>query len=142
MSLFCAPAATLISPLLSNGLQGKKDLLKYGQLSHFVDAIMQTKCSNDSEILELKAAIWILAHTSTSTIGIEHLHDCAPQIFEKIIHLVKYCDIYSVRATALHALGLIGTTKTGADILFKYGNYSFGLISWTYARISCIRNSL
>lgn len=83
---------------------------------------MQAKINNDPEILELKAAVWILAHTSTSNIGIEHLHDCAPQIFEKMIHLVKYCDIYSVRATALHALGLIGTTKAGADILFKYGN--------------------
>lgn len=96
-------------------------MLKYGQLSQFIEVLYQAKCNNEPEILELKSVIWAFAHTSTSTIGIEHLHECAPQIFEKIIYLVKYCDIYSVRATALHALGLIGTTKAGADVLFKYG---------------------
>lgn len=100
-------------------------MLKYGQLSQFVETLIQSKCNNESETLELKAAIWILAHTATSTIGIEHLHECAPQIFEKMINLVKFCDMYSIRAAALHALGLIGTTKAGADILYKLGKYFF-----------------
>lgn len=33
--------------------------------------------------------------------------------------MAKHCDIYSVRATALSVLGLIGSTNAGANILYK-----------------------
>lgn len=84
---------------------------------------MQGKCSNETEALTLKAAIWALGHTSTSTDGIEYLIETAPQVYEKFIFLVKHCEVYSIRAVALHALGLVATTKVGADTLFKYGKY-------------------
>lgn len=82
---------------------------------------MQGKCSTETEILLLKAAVWALGHTSTSTDGIEYLNETAPLVYERFIFLVKHCEVYSVRAVALHALGLVATTKAGADILFKYG---------------------
>lgn len=41
------------------------------------------------------------------------------RVYEKIIYLAKNCDIYSVRATALNVLGLVGCTNTGANILYK-----------------------
>ncbi|XP_055313742.1 rapamycin-insensitive companion of mTOR isoform X2 [Sitodiplosis mosellana] len=100
--------------------QGLENLLKYGQLPQLVDTLIQGKCSNETEILLLKAAVWALGHTSTSTDGIEYLIETAPQVYEKFIFLVKHCEVYSVRAVALHALGLVGTTKAGADTLFKY----------------------
>lgn len=97
--------------------------MKYGQLPHLIDTLMQGKCSNEMESLTLKAAIWALGHASTSTDGIEFLNETAPQVYEKFIYFVKHCEVYSIRAVALHALGLVATTKSGADILFKYGNY-------------------
>lgn len=84
---------------------------------------MQGKCTTETESLLLKAAIWALGHTSTSTDGIEYLSETAPQVYEKFIFLAKHCEVYSIRAVALHALGLVATTKGGADILFKYGKY-------------------
>lgn len=87
-----------------------------------MDTLIQGKCSNETETLSLKASVWALGHTSTSTDGIEYLNETAPQVYEKFIFLVKHCEVYSVRAVALHALGLVGTTKAGADTLFKYGN--------------------
>lgn len=101
--------------------QGLENLLKHGQLQHLIDTMIQGKCSNETETLLLKAAIWALGHTSTSTDGAEFLNETAPQVYEKFIYLAKHCEVYSVRAVALHALGLVGTTKVGADILFKYG---------------------
>lgn len=98
-----------------------ENLLKYGQLQHLIETLIQGKCNNETETLLLKAAIWALGHTSTSTDGAEFLNETAPQVYEKLIYLAKSCEVYSVRAVALHALGLVGTTKTGADILFKYG---------------------
>lgn len=101
--------------------KGLENLLKFGQLQHLIETLIQGKCSNESETLLLKAAIWALGHTSTSTDGVEFLNETAPSVFEKFIYLAKHCEVYSVRAVALNALGLIGTTKTGADILYKYG---------------------
>lgn len=97
--------------------------MKFGQLPHLIDTLIQGKCSNEMETLLLKSAIWALGHSSTSTDGIEYLNETAPQVYEKFIFLVKHCEVYSVRAVALHALGLVATTKAGADILFKYGKY-------------------
>lgn len=104
-------------------MQGLENLMKYGQLSHIVDTLIQGKCSNETEALTLKAAIWTLGHTSTSTDGVEYLNESAPQVYEKFIFLVKHCEVYSIRAVALHALGLVATTKAGADTLFKYGKH-------------------
>lgn len=95
--------------------------MRYGKLQHLVDTLVQGKCSNETEVLSLKAAIYALGHTSTSTDGIEHLSETAPQVYERFIFLVKHCEVYSIRSVALHALGLVATTKVGADILFKYG---------------------
>lgn len=104
--------------------QGLENLLKYGQLTHLVETLIQGKCSNETEALTLKAAMWALGHASTSTDGIEYLNETAPQVYEKFIFLVKHCEVYSIRSVALHALGLVATTKVGADTLFKYGMYA------------------
>lgn len=109
--------------------QGLENLLKFGQLQYFVETLIQEKCSNETETLALKAAIWVLGHTSTSTDGVEYLNESAPQVYEKLIFLAKHCDVYSVRAVALHALGMVGTTKAGADILFKYGKLLLSTIA-------------
>lgn len=95
--------------------------MRYGKLQHLIDTLIQGKCSNEAEVLSLKASIWALGHTSTSTDGIEYLSELSPQIYERFIYFVKHCEVYSIRAVALHALGLVATTKAGADILFKYG---------------------
>lgn len=97
------------------------NLQKYGDLSRQIDILTQAKCNNETESLQLKAAIWALGHVSTSSEGVQFLNDPVNRVYEKIINLVKYCDVYSIRSTALNALGLIGSTKAGANILFKLG---------------------
>lgn len=94
-------------------------------MQHLIETLIQGKCSNETETLTLKAAMWSLGHTATSTDGAEFLSESAPQVYEKFIFLAKHCEVYSVRAVALHALGLVGSTKAGADILFKYGKKVF-----------------
>lgn len=103
--------------------------MKFGQLLHLTETLMQGKCGNETESMSLKAAIWALGHASTSTDGIEYLSEIAPQIYEKLIFFVKHCEVYSIRAVALHALGLVATTKAGADILFKYGKHCYDILS-------------
>lgn len=84
---------------------------------------MQAKCLNEVECLSLKASMWALGHVSTGAAGFEFLKEaCSTQLCEKLIFLAKHCEVYSIRATALHVLGLVGSTKAGADLLFTLGN--------------------
>lgn len=103
--------------------QGMENLTKYGQLQRLYETLLQAKCSDEKESLHLKSAMWALGHISTSARGVDLLCDPVVRVYDKILCLVKQCEVYSIRATALHVLGLIGSTKAGANVLFKYGAY-------------------
>lgn len=38
-----------------------------------------------------------------------------------MVQLAQTCPVYSIRATAFYCLGLVATTRLGADCLFKLG---------------------
>ncbi|XP_017050500.1 rapamycin-insensitive companion of mTOR [Drosophila ficusphila] len=99
--------------------QGMTALKKHGDLPQLIELLMRAKCSDDAECLELKAAIWALAHASTHANGIEYFVEQHARLYEKLIVLVTKCEVYSVRATCFSALGLIAGTQAGANILFK-----------------------
>ncbi|XP_059617891.1 rapamycin-insensitive companion of mTOR [Phlebotomus argentipes] len=94
-------------------------LQKHGNLPKLIEILSQGVCTDEMESLTLKSAIWALGHVSTSAEGVEYLNDPISRVYEKIIFLAKHCEVYSVRATALNVLGLIGSTSAGANILFK-----------------------
>lgn len=95
--------------------------MKFGNLQRLFEILSHAKCNDESESLTLKSAMWALGHMSTSKEGVELLSDPACHVYEKIIYLAKHCEVYSIRATALHVLGLVGCTTTGANVLFKFG---------------------
>lgn len=99
--------------------QGMANLQRHGDILHHIEVLDAAKCQNDTEILSLKASLWVLGQISTSAEGVEFLNDPVSRVYEKIIFLTKTCPIYSIRATALNVLGLVGCTKPGADVLFK-----------------------
>lgn len=87
--------------------------LETGELSrddYFVDS--------NSSLLKVKSALWALGHAGTSAAGVEHLSHLG--IIEMITFMAETCQYYSVRATAMYALSLIGTTRAGADALINF----------------------
>lgn len=94
-------------------------LQKHGNIPKLIEILSQGTCTDELESLTMKSALWALGHVSTSTEGVEYLNDPMSRVYEKIIFLAKHCEVYSVRATALNVLGLIGSTSAGANILFK-----------------------
>lgn len=102
--------------------QGTKKLKKHGDLPQLISILTAAKCSDETESLELKSALWALGHISTNSDGVEFLNDPISRVYEKIIALTK-CDVYSVRATALNVLGLVGSTNAGANVLYKLDWY-------------------
>ncbi|XP_017025481.1 rapamycin-insensitive companion of mTOR [Drosophila kikkawai] len=99
--------------------QGMSALRKHGDLPQLLEVLTRAKCTDDAECLDLKAAIWALAHASTHANGIEYFLELNSRLYEKLIVLVTKCEVYSVRATCFSALGLIAGTQAGANILFK-----------------------
>ncbi|XP_029157454.1 rapamycin-insensitive companion of mTOR [Nylanderia fulva] len=69
-------------------------------------------------ILKVKSALWALGHAGTSVAGVEHLSHLG--IVEMITSMAETCPYYSVRATAMYSLSLIGTTRAGADALIGF----------------------
>lgn len=53
--------------------QGTTALKKYGNLPELIDIVHRGKSSDESECLELKSALWAIAHTSTHSNGIDLL---------------------------------------------------------------------
>ena len=72
----------------------------------------------DERILKVKAALWALGHAGTSSTGVEQLNHLG--ILEMIASMAQSCQHYTVRATAMYALSLIGTTRAGADSLVNF----------------------
>ncbi|XP_018050285.1 PREDICTED: rapamycin-insensitive companion of mTOR isoform X3 [Atta colombica] len=86
---------------------------------------LETESSRDDHfvgpnggILKVKSALWALGHAGTSVAGVEHLSHLG--IIEMITSMAETCPYYSVRATAMYALSLIGTTRAGADTLVNF----------------------
>ncbi|XP_065364051.1 rapamycin-insensitive companion of mTOR [Calliphora vicina] len=99
--------------------QGTTALRKFGDLPQLMDIVCRGKCSDESECLELKAAIWAVAHASTHSNGIEFFLESGTRIYDKFVFLATKCEVYSIRATCYNSLGLIGSTNAGANVLFK-----------------------
>ncbi|XP_076231374.1 rapamycin-insensitive companion of Tor [Calliopsis andreniformis] len=74
--------------------------------------------SLNKKILKVKSALWALGHMGTSAAGVEHLNHLG--IIELLTSMAETCPYYMVRATAMYALSLIGTTRAGADALSTF----------------------
>lgn len=83
-------------------------------------------CSTDTEILELKAAVWALGHISSSVYGAQWARQQG--VTKALVNLTQKCPVYSVRATAFYALALTATNCEGADTLRTLGKMFLLLI--------------
>lgn len=73
----------------------------------------------DLDLLHLKAALWAVGHIGTSTYGVLWLKE--ESLVTEIIRLAEECGVFSVRGTAFYTLGLLASTRQGADLLAQYG---------------------
>jgi rapamycin-insensitive companion of mTOR len=98
--------------------RGISHLQKHGNVPYFIE-LLTAKCGNEDECLLLKSALWAIGHVATNTDGIDFLNNPVSRVFEKIIHLTKFSEVYSIRATAFNVLCLMSTTVSGSNLLYK-----------------------
>lgn len=99
--------------------RGISHLQKHGNVSQLIETLTYAKCSNEDECLQLKSSLWAIGHVAINTDGIEFLNNGVTRVFEKIIRLATFNEVYSIRSTAFHVICLMSTTVTGANILHK-----------------------
>lgn len=87
--------------------------------TEFEDVTAVQDQRREMQCLEMKATIWALCHVCTSPAGLQHMCSLdGGRFVRRIIKLCQHSGVYSVRATAFHALSLVASTKTGADLLY------------------------
>lgn len=99
--------------------RGISHLQKFGNITQLVEILTSGKCGNEEECLLMKSALWALGHVATNNDGIEFLNNPVSRVFEKIIQLAKYSEVYSIRATAFNVICLMSSTVSGSNLLFK-----------------------
>ncbi|XP_055600389.1 rapamycin-insensitive companion of mTOR isoform X2 [Uranotaenia lowii] len=100
--------------------QGMSNIQTHGGIKELIEVILRSKMDDEHDVLNLKAALWALGHFSTSKDGAFYLSQSPARVYEKLVELAKFAEVYSVRSTALNCLCLVATTSFGADILQKY----------------------
>lgn len=112
-----------LPPHLYGQLNQQKDglqiLLEHGNCKTIIKTVIEGECGTTRQILNLKAAIWSVGHLSTSNAGLVELN--SKGVIDAVLDLAQSAQVYSIRAIAFYSLGLVATTKMGADLLFKKG---------------------
>ncbi|XP_022101706.1 rapamycin-insensitive companion of mTOR-like [Acanthaster planci] len=98
---------------------GSETLDKQQHIHTLCDIVRYGDTSSYSSILSLKAALWALGHTGTSSYGLQLLS--SESIVPDIIRLAEECEVFSVRGTCFYVLGLFSKTRQGADLLSSLG---------------------
>lgn len=71
--------------------------------------------NNEKDIQKVKTALWALGHIGTSSWGLSILIE--EDIIPHIVQMATLCKVLTLRGTCFYVLGLIATTRQGADIL-------------------------
>jgi len=102
--------------------------------------VIAEQCSSEEEILNMKAALWAVGHIGSGSAGAAWLG--RDGVLRAMVNTAQSCPVYSVRATALHALSLVSTTMIGADLLEEYGKLAWLVLSlltrWRSRRLAAI----
>ncbi|XP_071799748.1 rapamycin-insensitive companion of mTOR-like [Asterias amurensis] len=98
---------------------GCETLEKQQYIPELCDIVRYADITSYSSILNLKAALWALGHTGTSSYGLQLLS--AESIIPDIIRLAEECEVFSIRGTCFYVLGLFSKNRQGADLLSSLG---------------------
>ncbi|KAK7495005.1 hypothetical protein BaRGS_00013645 [Batillaria attramentaria] len=99
--------------------EGIEILKKEACLQEYFSTIHNQELLEDDDITKLKAAVWAVGHVGSSAYGVNILEE--ENMVPELIRLAEECGVFSVRGTAFYALGLIASTRRGAEVLAEYG---------------------
>ncbi|KAJ8305360.1 hypothetical protein KUTeg_015905 [Tegillarca granosa] len=73
----------------------------------------------DQDVLMLKTALWAVGHIGSSSWGVNWLDE--EKLLPEIVRLAEECGVFSIRGTSFYVLGLIASTREGAEYLTQLG---------------------
>ncbi|XP_071486718.1 rapamycin-insensitive companion of mTOR-like [Diadema antillarum] len=92
---------------------------KQNHIPEMCEVIRFSDVDSMDNILNLKAALWAVGHTGSTTWGLRLLQQ--EGIIPDMLRLAEECEVFSIRGTCFYVLGLISKTRQGADILSSLG---------------------
>ncbi|KAK7099628.1 rapamycin-insensitive companion of mTOR-like [Littorina saxatilis] len=99
--------------------EGMELLKREPCLQEYFSMIHNQDLQMDSEIDKMKEALWAVGHVGSSSYGVSLLEE--ENMVPELIRLAEECGVFSIRGTAFYVLGLVASTRHGAQILAKYG---------------------
>ncbi|XP_061180915.1 rapamycin-insensitive companion of mTOR-like [Saccostrea echinata] len=88
-------------------------------IGEFFKCIKCLELHSDEDVLKMKTALWAVGHIGTSTWGVNWLEE--ERLLPEIIKLAEECGVFSIRGTAFYVLGLLTSTREGAEYLTQLG---------------------
>ncbi|XP_050401999.1 rapamycin-insensitive companion of mTOR [Patella vulgata] len=98
---------------------GFKILQKQDCIKQYFNYIQSSDLLTDKDIMNLKTALWAVGNIGTSSYGVAWLDE--ESVIPEIIKLAEESGVFSIRGTAFYVLGLVASTRTGVNILSKFG---------------------
>ncbi|XP_052097251.1 rapamycin-insensitive companion of mTOR-like [Mytilus californianus] len=96
------------------------ELLKQQEyIEEYFECVKCQYLITDEDETKLKTALWVVGHIGTSTWGIQWLEEEC--LLPEIIKLAEECGVFSLRGTAFYVLGLLASTREGAQLLSELG---------------------
>ncbi|KAL3868472.1 hypothetical protein ACJMK2_041273 [Sinanodonta woodiana] len=99
--------------------EGYNLLRQQEYINEYFHCIRCQELQTAEDIVKLKSALWAVGHIGTSSWGISWLQEL--KIVPEIIRLAEESGVFSVRGTAFFVLGLLASTREGAEALTRYG---------------------
>ncbi|XP_060081851.1 uncharacterized protein LOC132561136 [Ylistrum balloti] len=88
-------------------------------VEEYFQCIRCQELMTDEDNVKLKTALWAVGHIGSSTWGVGWLDE--ERLFPEIIRLAEECGVFSIRGTAFYVLGLLASTREGAELLTQLG---------------------
>ncbi|WVQ77136.1 hypothetical protein IAR50_006819 [Cryptococcus sp. DSM 104548] len=98
------------------------DLLKSrGIVTEFAEIVRLhgMEASDASVLRDLKSALWALGNIGSTEGGLPFLED--EEIIEDIVEVAEHSAVLTIRGTCFFTIGLISSTRMGAEILEEFG---------------------
>ncbi|WWD20882.1 hypothetical protein CI109_105359 [Kwoniella shandongensis] len=119
--LYDGPAPTHFIGELTKTPEGCQLVKERGIVAEFAEVVRLhgMEAEDQSVLTSLKSVLWALGNIGSTEGGLPFLED--EEIIEDIIEIAEQSPILTIRGTCFFVIGLISSTRMGAEILEEFG---------------------
>ncbi|WWC92493.1 uncharacterized protein L201_007452 [Kwoniella dendrophila CBS 6074] len=119
--IYDGPAPTHFLGELTKTPEGCRLIKEKGIVAEFAEIVRLhgMEASDQSVLTNLKSVLWALGNIGSTEGGLPFLED--EEIIEDIVEIAEQSPILTIRGTCFFVIGLLSTSRMGAEILEEFG---------------------